>query len=104
MGLSDHEVIHCSSKTLLLKVNKHPQSSFRLMKNFSDEILVENLNSKLFFDYWNDTCVTIAYSTNVYQNFVTKFLSEFDVVTLSVTLFAALIVILNDVVNLESEM
>ena len=40
------------------------------MKNYSDEIFVEQLRTIKFLDYSNYTCVN-----DVYQDFLTKFLS-----------------------------
>ena len=41
MGLSDHELIYCSRKLSLLKLNEHYEISFRSMKNDSDEIFAD---------------------------------------------------------------
>ena len=34
MGLFDHELVYCSSKTSLLKLNEHNENSFKSMKNY----------------------------------------------------------------------
>ena len=75
MGLSDHGLIYCKRKMLLLKLNEHCEISVRLMKNCSDEIFVKQVRAIKFLDYSNYTCVTDAY-----QEFVTKFLSVLDFV------------------------
>ena len=41
MGLSDYELIYFTRKTSLLKSNEHSEISIRSMKNYSDEIFVE---------------------------------------------------------------
>ena len=41
MGLFDHELIYCTRKTSLLKLNEHFEISIRSMKNYSHEIFVE---------------------------------------------------------------
>ena len=48
MRLSDHEIIYCSRKTSLLKLNKHYKISFRSMKNYSDETFVDKLSQQNF--------------------------------------------------------
>ena len=50
MGLPDHELVYCSRKTPLLKLNKHYEISFRLMKNYSDVIFVDKSRSLKFLD------------------------------------------------------
>ena len=76
MGLSDHELVYCSRKTSLLKLNEHHQILFRSMKSYSDEIFVDKLRSIKFPDYSNHTCMNHAY-----QDFNTKFLSAVDSVS-----------------------
>ena len=73
MGLPDHELMYCSRKRSLLKLNEHYEISFRSMKNFPDETFVDKLRSIRFPDYSNHTSVN-----HVYQDFVTKFLSAVD--------------------------
>ena len=70
MGLSDHELIHCSRKKYFLKLNEHYEISLTSMKNFSDEIFVEKLRSIKLPNYSNRTFVN-----DVYQDFATKFSS-----------------------------
>ena len=48
MELSDHKLIYCSRKTSFLKLNKKYEIS---MKNYSDEIFVDQLRSITFPDY-----------------------------------------------------
>ena len=68
MGLPDHELIYCSRKMSLLKLNEHYEISINSMKNYSDDILVEKLRQIKFPDYSNHNCVN-----DVYQDFATKF-------------------------------
>ena len=56
---SDHELIYCSWKTPLLKLNE--EISFKSVKNYSDKNFVEKLTK--FPDYSNHTCVNNAYQT-----------------------------------------
>ena len=70
------EVIYCSRKTSLLKLNEHYEISFSSMKNYSDETFLNKLRSIKFPDFSKDSCVNRAY-----QDFVTKFLSAFDPVS-----------------------
>ena len=37
LGISDHDLVHCSSKTPSLKPNKHNDISVRSMKNYTKE-------------------------------------------------------------------
>ena len=53
MGLSHHELVHCSRKTSLLKLNENYEISIRSMKNYSDEIFVDKLRSIKFPNYSN---------------------------------------------------
>ena len=53
MGLSHHELVYCSRKTSLLKLNEHYEISIRSMKNYSDEIFVDKLRSIKFPNYSN---------------------------------------------------
>ena len=76
MGLSDQELIYCSEKTSILKLNKYYEISFWSMKNYSDKIFVDKLRSIKFPDCSNHTRVNDAY-----QDFVTKFLSAVDSVS-----------------------
>ena len=46
MGLFDHELIYCSRKLSCLKLNECDQVSLRLMRNYSDEIFVEQVRSR----------------------------------------------------------
>ena len=73
MRLSHHELIYCSRKVPLLKLNEHYEMSFRSMKNCSDETLVDKLRLTKFPDYSNHTCENYAY-----KDFVTKFLYAVD--------------------------
>ena len=51
MGLFDHELIHCTKNASLLKLNEHYKISTRSMKNYSDEIFVEQQRATKFPDY-----------------------------------------------------
>ena len=50
MGLSDHELICCSKKVSLIKLNEPYEISFRSMKNYSDEIIMYKSRSIKFPD------------------------------------------------------
>ena len=58
---SDHELIYCSRKMPLLKLNEHYEISFKSVKNYSDKNFMEKLIK--FPDYSNHTCVNNAYQT-----------------------------------------
>ena len=73
MELSDHELIYCSRRASLLKLNEHYEISFRSLINYSDEIFVDKLRLLKFPYYSKHTCVN-----HIYQDFVTKFLSAAD--------------------------
>ena len=81
MGLSDHELICCSRKASLLKLNEYYKISFRSMKNYSDETFVDKLRSIIFPDYSNHFLNTQTVN-HAYQDLVTKFLSAVDSVSL----------------------
>ena len=51
MGLFDHELMYCSRKLSCLKLNECNQVSLRIMKNYSDEIFVEQVRSIKFPGY-----------------------------------------------------
>ena len=74
-GSSDHGLIYCTRRTSLLKLNEHCEISLRSIKNYSDQIFVEQLRAIKFPEYSNYTCVNDAY-----QDFVTKFLFVIDFV------------------------
>ena len=84
--LSDCELIYCSRKTLLLKLNENYEISLRSVKNHSDEIFVKQLRSIKFADQSNHTSIKFADQSNhtcvndAYQDFVIKFLSVVDFV------------------------
>ena len=75
MGLSDHELIYCTRKTSLLNLNEHYEVSIRSMKNYSNEIFVEQLRTIKFPGCSNYTCFN-----NAYHDF-TKLLSVIDFAT-----------------------
>ena len=79
--LSDHELICCSRKASLLKINEYYEISFRPMKNYSDETFVDKLRSTIFPDYSNHFPNTQTVNP-AYQDLVTKFLSAVDSVSL----------------------
>ena len=51
MGLFDHKLMYCSRKLSCLKLNECNQVSLRIMKNYSDEIFVEQVRSIKFPGY-----------------------------------------------------
>ena len=50
IGLSGHELIYCTRKTQLLKLNEHYEISIRSIKNCSDETFLEQLRAVKFPD------------------------------------------------------
>ena len=76
MGLPDHELMYCSRKTSLFNLNEQYEISFKSMKNNSDDIFADKLRLIKFLGYSNHTSVN-----DVYQYFVTKFLSAVDSVS-----------------------
>ena len=81
MVLSDHGLIFCTRKTSLLELNEHCEISIRSMKNYSDEVFVEQLRAIKFPDYSNCTCVK-----DDYPDFLTKFSSVIGFVAIVRTL------------------
>ena len=51
MELSDYELIYCSSKITFSKLNEQYEISLRSVKNYSDEICLEQLRSIKSSDY-----------------------------------------------------
>ena len=60
MGLPEFELLYCSRKMSFLKLNKYNELSVKTMKNYSDEIFVEQLRSITFRDFSNYKCVSDA--------------------------------------------
>ena len=75
MRLSDHGLIYFTRKMSLLKLNEHYEISIKSMKNYFDEISVEQLRAIKFLDYSNYTRLKDAY-----QDFLMKLLSVNDFV------------------------
>ena len=73
--LSDHDLICCSRKALLLKLNQHCKISIRPMTNYSDKIFVEQLRTTKYSDY-----------PSYYQKFVRRLLPIINFVVLIRTL------------------
>ena len=48
---NDYELIYCSSKTTFSKLNEQYEISLRSVKNYSDEICLEQLRSIKSSDY-----------------------------------------------------
>ena len=76
MRLSDHELIYCSKKVSLIKLNERCEISFRSMKNYSDKIIMYKSRSIKFPDYSNHT-----YVNDAFEDIVTKFLYAIDPVS-----------------------
>ena len=51
MGSSVHDLIYCSRKASILKLNEHYGISIRSMKKYSDKMFVEKLRSIKFSDH-----------------------------------------------------
>ena len=61
VGLSDHQLICCTRKIVRAKTNVHNQIRVRSLKNYTQEILLEQLKKKKFPDYSIFSNVNIAY-------------------------------------------
>ena len=69
VGLSDHQLIYCTRKIVRAKTNVHNQIRVRSLKNYTQEILLEELRKINFPDYSIFSNVNIAY-----KGFVEKIL------------------------------
>ena len=72
-GLSDHQLIYCTRKIVRAKTNVHNQIRVRSLKNYTQEVLLEELRKINFPDYSIFSDVNIAY-----QDLVEKILSVVD--------------------------
>ena len=62
IGLSDHQLIFCTRKTMKTKFNMHKQIKFRSFKNYSKEIFQNALQQTPFPNYENFSNINLAYS------------------------------------------
>ena len=60
-GLSDHQLIYCTPKILRTKANMHNQIQVRLLKNYTPELLKEELTKINFPDCNIFSTVNISY-------------------------------------------
>ena len=51
VGLSDHQLIFCTRKILRTKTNMDNQIRVRSLKNYTPELLIEELKNRAFPDY-----------------------------------------------------
>ena len=70
IGISDHQLIYCTRKTLKTKTASHKQISFRSLKNYSAVTYEEALKKVEFPNYASFINVNEAYS-----NFIQKLTS-----------------------------
>ena len=73
VGLSDNQLIYCTRKIVRAKTNVHNQIRVRFLKNYTQEILLEELRKINFPDYSIFSNVNIAY-----KDLVEKILSVVD--------------------------
>jgi len=73
VGLSDHQLIYCTRKILRAKTNMHNQIRVRSLKNYTKDILVEELRKVNFPDYNIFSNVNLAY-----KDLVEKILGVID--------------------------
>ena len=73
VGLSDHQLFYCTRKIVRAKTNVHNQIQVRSLKNYAQEILLEELRKINFPDYSIFSNVNIAY-----KDLVEKILSVVD--------------------------
>ena len=73
VGLSDHQLIYCTRKISRTKTNRHNQIRVRSLKNYTQEILIEELKKINFPDYNIFSNINMAY-----KDLVEKILGEVD--------------------------
>ena len=61
-GLSDHQLIYCTSKITQTKFKSHKNITIRSLKNYNQDGYLEELNKINFFDYSKFTDINDAYS------------------------------------------
>ena len=61
-GLSDHQLIYCTRKITRTKFNSHKNITIRSLKNYSQDVHLEELNKINFPDYSKFTDINDAYS------------------------------------------
>ena len=72
-GLSDHQLIYCTRKIARTKFNSHKNITIRSLKNYSQDVYLEELNKINFPDYSKFTDINDAYS-----DFIGKVSSTID--------------------------
>ena len=72
-GLSDHQLIYCTRKITRTKFNSHKNITIRSLKNYSQDVYLEELNKINFPDYSKFTDINDAYS-----DFIGKVSSTID--------------------------
>ena len=75
VGLSDHQIIHCTRKISRIKRGTHKQIRYRSLKNYSAGIYEEALDRADFPNYHNFENINDAYS-----NFIQKVMGVIDLV------------------------
>ena len=61
LGISNQDLVYCTRKTPLLKLNKHNDISIRPIKNCTKEKFLELLRKTDFPDYATFTYINKAY-------------------------------------------
>ena len=61
-GLSDHQLIYCTRKITRTKFNSHKNITIRSLKNYSQDVYLNELNKINFPDYSKFTDINDAYS------------------------------------------
>ena len=72
VGLSDHQMIFCTRKTIKIKTGEKPRIKIRSLKNYSQEKLLENLTNCNYPNYSNFVDVNEAYLDFVEKNLCDK--------------------------------
>ena len=67
LGISDHYLVYCKSKTSSLKLNKHNDILIRSMKNYTKEKFLELLGKTDFPDYITFTCLNQSYQDFIFK-------------------------------------
>ena len=75
-GISDHQLIYCTRKIIRTKFNSHKNITIRSLKNYGQNVYLEELNKISFPDYskFTDT-------NNAYSDFIGKVSSTIDRIT-----------------------
>lgn len=62
VGLSDHDLIYCTSKISKDQINKHNTAQIRSLKNYDKVKFIEKLNKADWFKVINEENINIAWS------------------------------------------